>query len=132
MEQWLEADVEWDLDRITAEVNAWWRAGGREQDSPEAYLAAVEERRAVARTRKRLAKGGPAISPALQQAIAQGVEQVEQEQARASAYRQRLQQRNRVAADDADVIGELGRWDGTSISDEAWNAEFDIEREDNA
>ena len=132
LEQWLEAEVERELDRITAEVNAWWRGRGYDQDSPEAYLAAVEERKAKARTHKRIAKGGPAISPTLRKAVAEGVEQVEREQAKASAYRERQQQRNRVAADDADVIAELGRWDGTSISDEAWDAELGVEREGEA
>jgi hypothetical protein len=129
LEQWLEAEVERELDRISAEVNAWWRGRGYDQDSPEAYLTAVEEGKARVRTHKRLAAGGPPISPALRKAVAEGVQQVERAQAQASAYRQRQQQRNRVAADDADVIAELGRWDGDSISDEAWDAEFGIERE---
>jgi hypothetical protein len=132
LEQWLEAEVERELDRITAEVNAWWRGRGYDQDCPEAYLAAVEERKARARTHKRIAAGGPAVSPALRKAVAEGVEQVERAQAKASAYRQRQQQRNRVAADDADVIAELGRWDGTTLSDEAWDVEFGIERESEA
>jgi hypothetical protein len=119
------------LERISAEVNAWWRGRGYDQDTPEAYLAAVEERKARARTHKRIAAGGTAISPALRKAVAEGVEQVERAQQRASAYRQR-QQRNRVAADDADVIAELGRWHGTTLSDEAWDAELGIERESEA
>ena len=132
LEQWLEAEVERELDRITAEVNAWWRGRGYDQESPEAYLAAVEERKARARTHKRLAADGSAVSPALRKAVAEGVQQVEQEQAKASVYRQRQQQRVRVAADDADVIAELGRWDGNSLSDEAWDAELGVEREDEA
>jgi hypothetical protein len=126
LEQWLEAEVERELDRITIEVNAWWRGRGYDQDSPEAYLAAVEERKAKTRTHKRIAAGGPAVSSALRKAVAEGVEQVEQEQAKASVYRQRQQQRVRVATDDADVIAELGHWDGKSISDEAWDTEFGI------
>jgi hypothetical protein len=129
LEQWLEAEVERELDRITAEVNAWWRGRGYDQDSPEAYIAAVEERKARARTHKRLAAGGPAVSPALRKAVAEGVEQVEQAKEWASAYRQRQQQRNHVAADDADVIAELGRWDGTRMSDEAWDLELGVVRE---
>lgn len=132
LEQWLEAEVERELDRITAEVNAWWRGRGYDQDSPEAYLATVEERKARARTHKRIAKGGPAVSPVLRKAVAEGMEQVEQEQAKASAYRQRQQQLNRVAADDADVIAELGRWDGEHISDESWDAELGVVREGEA
>ena len=80
----------------------------------------------------RLRLSGTAISVALRKAVAEGVQQVEQAQTKASAYRQRQQQRNRVAADDADVIAELGRWDGTSLSDEAWDADLGIEREDEA
>jgi hypothetical protein len=60
------------------------------------------------------------------------VEQFERAQERTSAYRQRQQQRNRVAVDDADVIAELGSWDGTTVSDEAWDVEFGIEREGEA
>jgi hypothetical protein len=52
--------VERELERITAEVNAWRQGRGYDQDSPEAYIAAVEERKAKARTHKRLAAGGPA------------------------------------------------------------------------
>jgi hypothetical protein len=129
LEQWLEAEVERELDRISAEVNAWWRGRGYGQDSPEAYLAAVEERKAQARTHKRLVAGGPAVSPALQKAVAEGVGQVERAQQRASAYRQRQQQRNRVATDDADVIAELGHWDGITLSDEAWDLELGVVRE---
>jgi hypothetical protein len=79
LEQWLEAEVERELDRITAEVNAWWRSRDYDQNSPEAYLAAVEERKAKARTHNRLA---------------------------------------------------VGRRDGTTLSDEAWDAELSIERGD--
>jgi hypothetical protein len=78
---------------------------------------------------KRVAAGGTAVSPALRKAVAEGIERVEWAQAQASAYRQRQQQRNRVAADDADVIAEFGRWDGVSISDGAWDVELGIERE---
>ncbi len=96
LEQWPETAFERELDCINAEDNAWWRGRGYDQDCPEAYIAAVGERKAKARTHKRITSGGPAVSAALQKAVAEGVERVEQAQERASVYCQRQQQRNRV------------------------------------
>lgn len=109
MEDWYDAELERELDKIDAEIKSWWRGRGYTQDSPEAYLAACEQRKAIKRAAR---QATPAGRECLKQAVVALVAQHDAYTHEQQATRKRQQHDLRIAADDAEIIDELGRWDG--------------------
>ena len=121
LEDWYDEELERELDQVDFDIKSWWHGRGYTQDSPLAYLAKAEQRKAAAQAATR----GPLWQERTRQAVAVLVAKHDADTIKQQTKREQ-QQGLRVNADDAEIIAALGHWDGVTdnaaaITDELEN-----------